>query len=274
MKLLCVDIGNTRLKATLTGDGAPREVCNVLREPGEGVDAGQLREAVADMLAHTADQAMVCGVGENPESFASLLRSEGMRVATLTHATPLPIDIEYHTPETLGPDRVACACGAADIARERPGAPIIVADAGTALTLDCVMERAGKVAFMGGNICAGLRLRLQSLHGYTSRLPLVDIDKVSEFAKYPCGYDTESAIATGALLGLRHEIAGFAATMSQAYGVPATVVLTGGDISKLYPDGYDKAGVFKTIRSPHLLALGLRAISLYNSDLPFHNSQL
>ena len=71
---------------------------------------------------------------------------------------------EYDSRGSLGADRVAAAAGALS------SVPVLVVDAGTAVTEDLVAD--GR--FLGGNISPGLSLRFRALNGFTSRLPLVD----------------------------------------------------------------------------------------------------
>ena len=52
-------------------------------------------------------------------------------VIEVNHRTALGIKVTYPEPSSIGPDRLANACGAV----HRYGAPVIVADFGTALTI-------------------------------------------------------------------------------------------------------------------------------------------
>ena len=89
-------------------------------------------------------------------------------VVRFSSSTPLPIEIGYRTPGTLGSDRIAAAVGAWN---EAPGRNLLIIDAGTAITVDFVGND-GK--YNGGNIAPGIKMRLRALHEYTSRLPMVD----------------------------------------------------------------------------------------------------
>ena len=53
----------------------------------------------------------------------------------LNHESRLPVNITFSKPETIGPDRLANAVGAAELL----GAPVVVIDIGTALTFDVVV---------------------------------------------------------------------------------------------------------------------------------------
>ncbi|MBP3671434.1 MAG: type III pantothenate kinase [Bacteroidaceae bacterium] len=143
-------------------------------------------------------------------------------ILCMGNTTHLPIGIEYRTPDTLGHDRIAAAVGAW---QQRPGQPLLVVDAGTAITYDLVSAK-GK--FMGGNIAAGIEMRLRALHEQTGRLP-----RVSSDGELPLlGYDTETAIRAGALQGAAYELEGYI-TACEAENPGLLVFLTGGDAERL-----------------------------------------
>ena len=78
-----------------------------------------------------------------------VLASYGTDPVVVTHRTELGIGIAYPKPDTIGPDRLANACAA----YHDFGAPVIVADFGTALTFDIVDAAA---VYVGGVIAPGL----------------------------------------------------------------------------------------------------------------------
>jgi len=108
------------------------------------------------------------------------------------HDCALNIAIDYPAPETIGADRIANACGAV----ARYGAPVIVADFGTALTFDIVSE-AG--AYIGGVIAPGLHLVADYFADKTALLPHIDIrGRVGRI-----GRSTTGAMRIGARVGYR-----------------------------------------------------------------------
>ena len=139
-------------------------------------------------------------------------------VVRFSNSTPTPLEIAYRTPETLGSDRIAAAVGAWS---EAPNRNILVIDAGSAITVDFV-SKDGK--YNGGNIAPGIKMRLRALHEYTSRLPMVD----KEGDIPAIGYDTETAIRSGVINGICHEIDGYINEFKQKY-CDVLVFLTGGD---------------------------------------------
>ncbi|MDR1527544.1 MAG: type III pantothenate kinase [Dysgonamonadaceae bacterium] len=114
----------------------------------------------------------------------------------LDYRLPLPLTIDYQTPQTLGMDRVAAAVGAA---AQKPATHLLVIDIGTAMTIDYVTADG---VYKGGNISPGVELRFKALHRFTGRLPLMD--EQGEIP--PLGYDTETAIRSGVIAGIVREL--------------------------------------------------------------------
>lgn len=197
------------------------------------------------------DSAIMCSTASSEASqcVEELINQRCSRVMSLTHETPMPISLGYRTPQTLGRDRIATAVGAWSIAQ---GGDVLVIDAGTAITYDLVTADG---CFVGGNIAPGLGLRFKSLHEHTGRLPLVDADGDTPVM----GYDTQTAIRSGVLLGLLGEIRSCIATLKMSHP-GLTVFLTGGDGSLLH----SRLGEEGVIYQEHLAAEGLNRIYLYN----------
>ena len=139
------------------------------------------------------DSAIMCSTASSEASqrVEQLVGQRCGHVLNLTHETPMPIQLGYRTPETLGRDRIATAVGAWSIAQ---GGNVLVIDAGTAITYDLVTADGW---FVGGTIAPGLALRFKSLHEHTGRLPLVDVDGETPIM----GYDTATAIRSGVMCG-------------------------------------------------------------------------
>ena len=102
-----------------------------------------------------------------------------------------------------------------------PQRDLLIIDAGSCITYDLVDSRG---SYLGGNISPGLHMRLMAMHEHTGRLPLVE----AEGSIPPVGYDTETAIRSGAVLGIQHEVAGTIQAM-RLKRPSLGVYLTGGD---------------------------------------------
>ncbi len=238
MKLL-LDVGNTRVKiASLEG--------NSIEMLYSGELSLQNVRTVADAL--DIDGGMWCSTrGSNPELESYL---SGIGVERLTHETPVPLKNMYASPSRLGMDRLAAAVGAWSMV-PHDGTPILIVDAGTAITYDFVT---GKGEFLGGNIAPGIGLRLQSLHEHTGVLPLVSSDGHVP----PFGYDTETAIRSGVIRGINHELEGYVESLKRV-GQDLFIFLTGGD-----SDYFDIKGKSGTFVVNNLLFRGLEHIIGYN----------
>jgi type III pantothenate kinase len=116
----------------------------------------------------------------------------GVPMLELTPKTLRGVGIDYPKPDSIGPDRLANAVAA----RHRFGAPVVVLDFGTAVTLD-VVNRAGNYA--GGIIAPGLAAMTDYLHEKTALLPRIEIREI----KTSIGKSTEEAMLIGAVHGYR-----------------------------------------------------------------------
>lgn len=141
-----------------------------------------------------------------------------MRVLRVGHRLRLGVRIDYPRPATIGADRLANACGAV----RRYGAPVIVADFGTAVTFD-VISRAG--AYCGGVIAPGLPLMFDYLHDRTALLPDLRPGSFS----HAVGRSTAEAMQMGARWGYQGMVREILKQlMARMPGRQATVCATGG----------------------------------------------
>lgn len=102
----------------------------------------------------------------------------------------IPIRNLYKDPRQVGRDRLVNAVAA----RAKFGAPVIVADFGTAITVD-VVSRAG--AYLGGMIAPGLEISLEALVGHAALLPRVDLATPQAVL----GRDTATSMQSGLVYG-------------------------------------------------------------------------
>ena len=168
----------------------------------------------------------------------------------LNATTKLPVVNQYHTPETLGNDRIAGAIGASALF---PKKPVLVIDAGTCITIDLLT----KEGYQGGSIAPGIHMRLQSLCQQTTNLPLASV--VSETALV--GKNTNQSIQSGVINGVLAEIDGMIDRYkSNFYNLK--VLVTGGDYSV-----FDKGLKNSIFADPDLVLKGLNEILDYNEAI-------
>jgi len=106
--------------------------------------------------------------------------------------TPMQVRVDYPQPGTIGPDRLANACGGV----VRYGAPLIVADFGTALTFDIVTADR---RYVGGVIAPGLPVMTDYLFERTALLPRLKLGGTCP----RIGRSTKGAMRIGAHIGYR-----------------------------------------------------------------------
>lgn len=169
----------------------------------------------------------------------------------LTPALPLPINILYSTPTTLGVDRIAGVCGAWQLF---PKEDCLVIDAGTCITYDFI-DAAGN--YHGGSISPGMRMRFKSVHTFTAKLPLVNPIEQPELV----GHSTETSIQSGVIHGVVAEIDGIIDRYQKKYP-HLRVILCGGDAP--FFENKLKASIFA---SPDLVLLGLNSVLIHNESI-------
>ena len=206
MKFTAVDIGNTAIKIVNIQDN---ESCVCVAMPTS------IAEAVSICRDEGGEDIAFCTTRELTGEECERIKEVGWWEFNSNRLSP--VKINYQTPGTLGADRIAGVLGAK---RFFPGVGLMVADVGTALTLD-ILTAPGE--FVGGNISPGIQMRLDALHKFTSRLPQVEWSSMD--MKF--GTDTRSALICGATWGLITEIAGCFELARKQYGL-RLLVLTGG----------------------------------------------
>lgn len=156
---------------------------------------------------------------------------------------------------TLGIDRALALWGAIDII----GSPVLVIDAGTALTFTGADR---EQQLVGGAILPGLGLQFQSLNQATAALPDVK-DRVTAQPYLPPRWacSTTDAIASGILYTLLAGLRDFVTTWWQEFP-HSPVLLRGGDSDRLYTHltVYDPDLASNVTIEPQLIFWGLRSV--------------
>jgi len=236
---LVIDCGNTRFKAAIFSGSILKEKYSFSSEVELKVFLNQQAFDFAVVSSVSLDGNQVMGWINSQQKFL------------LSHLLPLPIQIQYRTPETLGVDRIAAVCGALDIF---PGKDSLVIDTGTCITYD-FMDR--EKNYMGGSISPGIGMRFEALHTFTKRLPLVSKADQLELI----GNTTENSIRSGVLNGVVAEVNGIIKRYRYSYP-EVDVVLCGGDA--LFFENKMKPTIFA---APDLVLSGLNRILLHNALL-------
>lgn len=174
--------------------------------------------------------------GVKPGAIVACVGVERLRSELYEAATSLDMEINllsgrksggvivnYDTPDTLGPDRVANAIAASYLV-PLPG---LVVDCGTAINIDYIDENG---AFTGGAILPGIETARNSLTAHAPNLPKVDLNVSEGFF----GTNTTTCIQSGVLHGAAFAIDAYIYKARKYHGVEQ-VILTGGNAETILP---------------------------------------
>ncbi|QGZ43202.1 type III pantothenate kinase [Pseudoduganella flava] len=193
MRWLLIDAGNTRVKWALADAAAA---------PGQWLAQGAVPHADLPALAAQWRQAggepqrvLVANVaGAGVQDALAVLLAEWAPAAVVEWFASVPARAGlvngYRQPTQLGCDRFAAAIGARALV---PGSAVVVANCGTATTVDAVTADG---VFIGGMILPGLALMAGSLARNTAQLP-----QIAPGAAVPPVFadNTDDAILSGCL---------------------------------------------------------------------------
>jgi type III pantothenate kinase len=237
---LCFDFGNTRKKVAVFHGSEIKEAITL---PDDSVSV--IRALIDN---YHPQKTILSSVIDHDPAIEELLASQS-KFHKLSHLTRVSFTTPVGKPETIGADRLALTAAAVHY---YPTSNNLVIGLGTCITYNFINKYH---EFIGGGISPGLEMRLRSLNYYTAKLPLVKANSNVPLM----GYDTETNILSGVVLGMAKEIDGFIEAYRQKWG-NFNVLLTGGDI--VYLGALLKNKIFA---DPDLIFKGLYAISEVNN---------
>lgn len=169
---------------------------------------------------------VACSVNDEgfPEVEACVAGITGGSLQLVGRDLPLPIPVDPAVGSCVGADRVCAASAAYD----RIGSACVVADFGSAITIDCV-DNDG--IFRGGAIMPGLGMAADALARNTSRLVYVE---PAEPERLLSG-DTRNAVLNGIVNGVRYALKGFVEAYATELHTWPEVILTGSDAGIVCP---------------------------------------
>ncbi|MSP85617.1 MAG: type III pantothenate kinase [Flavobacteriaceae bacterium] len=218
--LIAVDIGNTKIKVAVFEDTNLIE-----RFDFYSFELHKKMEYTLNKYKNISDL-VAASVGNIPKE--SFLEFENqVKIHFISTNSNFPFKNNYLTPNTLGIDRMVLASGAV---LKYPKQNRLVIDAGTCITYDFIDENDN---YLGGAISPGIRLRFESLHNHTAKLPLLTLESIKEQnsesdATPLIGNSTLDAINSGVINGVINEIEGFISQYEAVYP-KFIIILTGGD---------------------------------------------
>ncbi len=235
---LAVDIGNTRVKlASFEADQL------VQKWNWPELEMKQFAEVFENQKFDYIVLSTVRDLGKDFDL------SDYGKLIVLDHETLIPIKNLYKTPKTLGKDRLAAIIGAWSLFENQAS---LVIDSGTCVTYDFINKDGD---YLGGNIAPGVELRYRAMDEFTANLPLVSRKETNSLL----GYDTESALVNGGLLGVIFEIDTYVRRLESIYG-NINVIITGGD-AEAFGDKLEK----QIFVSPNLVLIGLNEIAKHDA---------
>jgi len=194
MNIIAVDIGNTNIGVGLFLDGKEDFIHSI-----SGRSQAELRECLVaawakiPILESSKERKRdgVVVVSSVKPAWTEMVRQIadedlGENIRLIGEDIPLPISMWLDEPARVGTDRVVAAAAAYDVV----GDAVVVADFGTAVTIDLVDEHG---VFRGGAICPGFQISAQALKDSTAQLPKITVHRPSE----PYGKNTADAINCG-----------------------------------------------------------------------------
>jgi len=245
---LCIDQGNSRTKVALFDDG--KLVKSLIYKTFHAADVERL------FSLYPITDSIISSVVNIEPAVVNMLNRRSQHFVLFDHFTPLPITNTYHSPETLGQDRLAAAVGAAAMC---PNENLLIIDAGSAITYDFVSDQN---EYVGGNIAPGIKMRLTILNRMTKKLPMVEVEENELIPLF--GKTTRDAIAAGVIRGIAFEVKGYIRTLSERCEHYA-IFLTGGHAPYIINNcrfGKSETNTFKVEKN--LVLIGLNRILEFN----------
>jgi type III pantothenate kinase len=194
MNLIAVDIGNTNITIALYLKGEEQFAESI---PGGSDD--KLRDCFKTaweqipVLKNSKEKkrdGVIVVSSVKPawaERVAAIVKDTlGEKILLVGKDIPFPIDLLVEESCKVGTDRVVAAAAAYAVVEKA----VVVADFGTAVTIDLVDDRG---VFCGGVIFPGFEMSANALHNDTAQLPKVDVGRPT----LPFGINTADAINCG-----------------------------------------------------------------------------
>ena len=217
MRCIVIDVGNTSTGIARYEDDRVSHISHVkggIRKRPEACVRAMRRAA-----GRCADGAAMASVvpATNAAWHRLVKRVAGVPLLVVTSRTPMQVRVDYPKPRSIGADRLANACGGV----MRYGAPLIVADFGTALTFDVVTRDR---RYVGGVIAPGLPLMTDYLYERTALLPHLRLGGACP----RLGRSTTGAMRIGAHIGYRGMVREIVNHLRRSFRTMPRLCATGG----------------------------------------------
>lgn len=238
---LVIDIGNTRIKAALFEKDEIKHSF-VFQSLEEVIESDLFQQ-------FTITYCIVGSVVNGIEAFIEKLNQK-VNVSIFTTDTPIPIQNNYKSANTLGSDRLAASIGGNTLF---PNENVLVIDAGTCIKYNFTNKQN---QYIGGAISPGLEMRFKALHTFTARLPLLSVD---DGFNDLIGKNSTESILSGVQTAVVAEVDGLIDEYKNKFS-DLKIVLTGGDYNF-----FEKRLKNSIFADPFLILKGLNAILKFNT---------
>ncbi len=218
---LAVDIGNTSINAVCLLKKRITPVYQFSSQLSQREIKKHLEILVRRLRKKgEVDEIIVCSVVPKVEQVVvkNIEKLLSLKPKVVGRDLKVPIKNNYDRPKEVGEDRLIGAYAAKCLY----GAPAIVIDFGTAITLDIISS---KGAYEGGLIIPGIQLSVESLFQRAALLPKV---KMITKPKSLIGKNTKESILCGIFYGYGAMCQGLIDTLSSKFKKKPVVIVTGG----------------------------------------------
>lgn len=227
--LLVLDIGNTNtVMGIFRGDdlvGHWRLSTSDRTSDELGLTACDFLRSRSFSLSEVGGAIIASVVPKYEELWADAIRSWiGVEPVIVRHGMRTGIEIDLDDPSELGADRLVNAAAG----KAKYGAPLVIVDLGTAITLD-VISRGG--AYIGGAIAPGLSVSTETLFRRTAKLPQIPLVAPDR----AIGRGTKTAIQSGIVYGFVGLVDALAERIFDELGERVKVIATGGHAAIIAP---------------------------------------
>lgn len=233
MNVIAIDIGNTNIRIGLYLDDKEQFIKSI---PGSSKTklASCLKSAwekipVLESSKEKKRNGVVVVSSVKPE-WTKLVRQIvkddlNEKIYVIGKEIPLPMSLWVDEPNKVGTDRVMSASAAYDVV----GDAVVVADFGTAVTIDLVDQNG---VFLGGVICPGFEISANALKDHTAQLPNIEVTK----PKAPYGTNTADAINCGLYYSIVGALQEVIRRYAEEIGKWPQTIITGSGAKTIHTD--------------------------------------
>jgi len=194
VNIIAIDIGNTNITVGLFLKG---------KEQSVAAAAGANKKRLTELLKDNWQQIPVSKRSKEKKRDGVVVASSvkpdrtefvrniveqtlGEKTLLIPKDIPYPVDLDVKEPDKVGSDRIVSAAAAYSVVEKA----VVVADFGTAVTIDLVDDRG---VFCGGVIFPGFEMSARALRHDTAQLPEIHVTR----PEWPFGRNTSEAINAG-----------------------------------------------------------------------------